>query len=112
MIVNKENAEHYHWGQNCDGWHLLKSDSLSVIQECMPAGTAESRHYHRKTQQLFFVLNGEATMEKEGEEFLLKAQESIHVSNEQKHKISNLSNEDLHFLVISEPKSHGDRINC
>ena len=112
MIVNKENAEHYHWGQNCDGWHLLKSDSLSMIQECMPAGTAESRHYHRKTQQLFFVLNGEATMEIEGEEFLLKAQESIHVSNGQKHKISNLSNEDLHFLVISEPKSHGDRINC
>ena len=62
MIVNKENAEHYYWGQNCDGWHLLKSDSLSVIQERMPAGTAESRHYHEKSQQLFFVLSGEANM--------------------------------------------------
>ncbi len=111
MIVNKENAEHYHWGQNCDGWHLLKSDSLSVIQERMPAVTTESRHYHEKSQQLFFVLSGEATMEIEGEEFLLKAQDSIHVNSGLKHKISNSGTEDVHFLVISEPKSHGDRIN-
>jgi hypothetical protein len=39
MIKSTENAENYKWGNNCDGWHLLKSDSLSVIQERMPAGT-------------------------------------------------------------------------
>jgi hypothetical protein len=32
MIVSIENAEHYIWGEICDGWHLLKRDDMSVIQ--------------------------------------------------------------------------------
>ncbi len=23
MLISIENAEHYIWGENCDGWHLL-----------------------------------------------------------------------------------------
>jgi len=38
-IKNTNNAEHYLWGDNCDGWHLLKTDSLSIIQENMPPDT-------------------------------------------------------------------------
>ena len=25
-IIDIDNAEHYNWGDNCDGWHLLKND--------------------------------------------------------------------------------------
>ncbi|PKF76460.1 cupin domain-containing protein, partial [Vibrio sp. vnigr-6D03] len=32
-VISRENAEHYVWGERCDGWHLVKSTSLSVIQE-------------------------------------------------------------------------------
>jgi hypothetical protein len=39
-------AEHYVWGDVCDGWHLVKSPSLSVIQERVPPGGAEVKHYH------------------------------------------------------------------
>ena len=111
MIVSTNNAEHYNWGQNCDGWHLLKSDALSVIQERMPSGTHEALHYHQKSQQLFYILFGKAVIEIEGIQYELKAQESIAIKNGLKHKITNASLEDLHFLVISEPKSHGDRVN-
>ena len=31
--TNKELAEHYKWGSICDAWHLLKIETLSVIQE-------------------------------------------------------------------------------
>ena len=24
MVISMENAEHYIWGEVCDGWHLLK----------------------------------------------------------------------------------------
>ncbi len=51
-------------------------------------------------------------MEIEGKEYEVKKGESIHIQNKLKHRIKNLSNKDLEFLVISEPKSHGDRINC
>ena len=67
MIRSIQNAEHYKWGQNCDGWHLLKSNDLSVIQENMPPQTAEVLHYHEKTQQVFYILSGIASFEIDGE---------------------------------------------
>lgn len=109
--VSIQNAEHYTWGINCDGWHLLKTESLSVIQERMPAGTFENLHYHCKTQQLFYILAGEAIMEIENKVFVLSANESLHIPKKVEHKICNNGNSDLLFLVISQPKSHGDRVN-
>jgi mannose-6-phosphate isomerase-like protein (cupin superfamily) len=109
MKKSIKNAEHYKWGNNCDGWHLLKTDSLSVIQEKMPAGNAEQLHYHTSAQQLFYILTGTASFEVEGELINLNAAESLHIEKGKTHRISNLSTVDLEFLVVSEPKSHGDR---
>jgi len=105
------NAEHYTWGDNCDGWHLLKTESLSVIQEKMPPGTSEQLHFHKHVQQLFYVLSGTATFEINGQVVILIAKESIHIPKMAKHCIANWSEQDLEFLVISEPKAHGDRLN-
>ncbi len=111
MITSTKNAEHYTWGNQCDGWHLLKSGSLSVIQERMPSGTAEQMHYHQFSQQVFYVLSGEATFIIEGAEHIVSDGQSIHIEKGVNHHIMNRSDDDLHFLVISEPKAHGDRIN-
>lgn len=112
MKLTKENAEHYVWGQCCDGWHLVKTEALSVIQERMPPGASETMHHHLKAQQLFFILQGTAIIEADGVEYEIRSNESFHITKGVKHKISNKGQEDLHFLVISEPKSHGDRVNC
>lgn len=104
-------AEHYIWGNHCDGWHLLKSDSLSVIQERMPPGAAEQRHFHAKAQQVFFILSGAATFEIGEDTISVAAHESLHVPANTPHRIANHGPMDLHFLVISEPKAHGDRVN-
>lgn len=109
-VVSKKNAEHYHWGLNCDGWHLLKSDDLSVIEERMPPGTLEARHYHNKTQQVFYILSGIATFDIEGQELIVHAHESIHIPRRVIHQILNKQEEELCFIVISQPKSHGDRV--
>ncbi|WP_210518952.1 cupin domain-containing protein [Hymenobacter terricola] len=111
MKTSTQTAEHYTWGEHCDGWHLLKSDSLSVIQERMPPGTAEQRHVHGRAQQVFFILAGEATFEVAAETVRVAAQESLHIRPGIPHRISNHGPADLHFLVISEPKAHGDRVN-
>ncbi|HEY8930609.1 MAG TPA: cupin domain-containing protein [Mucilaginibacter sp.] len=111
MITSTQNAEHYTWGQACDGWHLLKSDSLSVIQERMPPGTGEQLHYHHAAQQVFYILSGMATFEVEGAEQLVGANQSIHIKPGTRHRIFNNGDTDLHFLVISEPKAHGDRVS-
>jgi mannose-6-phosphate isomerase-like protein (cupin superfamily) len=111
LVTSTQNAQHYTWGSQCDGWHLLRSDSLSVIQERMPPGTAEQMHYHNRAQQVFYILSGTATFELEEETVTVEAGQSIHVVPSGRHRILNNSDTEIHFLVISEPKSHGDRVN-
>ena len=110
-IKNTQNTEHYFWGDNCDGWHLLKSGSLSVIQESMPAHTSEALHFHNTAQQFFFILKGTATFQIEDEVVEVKETNGFHILPQQKHRIFNHTEGTLEFLVISEPKSHGDRVN-
>ncbi len=110
-IVSTRNGEHYSWGDNCSGWHLLKSPGLSVIQESVPTGTGENLHYHAHAEQFFYVLAGKATLEVGGQSFSLAEGEGLHVNAGQPHYLYNHGPETLKFLVISAPPSHGDRID-
>jgi mannose-6-phosphate isomerase-like protein (cupin superfamily) len=109
ITVSTKNAQHYHWGDACDGWHLLAHDELSVIEERMPPGAAEQRHRHVKARQFFYVLAGEATLEVDGESHRLTRGIGLHVPPGSTHQIRNDSEDDLRFVVVSSPKSHGDR---
>ena len=111
-MINTNNAEHYVWGNDSDGWHLLKSDSLSVIQERVLPGESEQRHYHNKAQQFFYILSGVASIELSGQEHEITAGSGFHVPAGKPHQLMNKGTTDLAFLVISEPMSHGDRANC
>jgi len=109
-VVSIKNAEHYIWGEKCDGWHLAKSSGLSVIQERVPHGCSEVRHYHERSEQFFYVLSGMATMEVDGDISQLPTGTGIHVPAGIAHQLSNQQTEDLVFLVVSTPPSHGDRV--
>ncbi len=109
--VNRENAEHYRWGHDCDAWYLVNDEQLSVIEEFMPPGAAEIRHHHKKAQQFFYILTGEVLMEIEGHTTLLGAGSGIRVLPGQHHHIRNPSSGPVRFLVISQPRSHSDRFN-
>ncbi|WP_409300646.1 cupin domain-containing protein [Peribacillus sp. SCS-155] len=112
MKKSKQNAEHYIWGANCDGWHLVKNEELSVIHERMPSNTSEIRHYHNQARQFFFVLSGTATLEINGERIVLNREEGIEVLPLTAHQMFNESKGDVEFLVISQPASKGDRIEA
>lgn len=49
-------------------------------------------------------------IEVKGEKFILTEHEGIEIPPKTLHKISNDYDEDLHFIVVSQPKSHGDRV--
>lgn len=109
VTVSTANAAHYVWGRQCDGWHLLEGDDLSVIEERMPPGTAEVRHRHARSRQFFYVLEGEATLELDGVDHRLAARQGLHVPPGAAHQMRNDSGDGLRFLVVSSPRSHGDR---
>ena len=107
--VSTANAPHYTWGQQCDGWHLLQGFDLSVIEERMPPGAAEVRHRHVRSRQFFYVLEGEAVLEVQGVAHRLRAREGLHVPPGAAHQMRNESDGEVRFIVVSSPKSHGDR---
>lgn len=113
--ISIANAEHYTWpstisDQTCDGWHLHRSASLSIIEECMPPGTAEQRHLHQRAAQFFYVLAGELTIELNGKEHHLPPGTGLAVPARSPHQVFNRGTHDARFLVISQPPSHGDRV--
>jgi mannose-6-phosphate isomerase-like protein (cupin superfamily) len=115
-IVSTKSAEHYKWGgpqaTDCDGWHLVKTPELSVIEELMPASTSETRHSHVRARQFFYVLEGELSLEIEYHDFVLHKGEGIEVSPGQRHQAMNKSANLLRIIVTSHPPSHGDRVDA
>ena len=108
--ISKASAEHYVWGSVCDGWHLLKNASLSVIQERVPPGAAEVGHLHVHAQQFFYVLAGAATLEFGNRHVTVMAGQGIHVPAGVAHRFVNRSDQPVEFLVISSPPTGSDRV--
>lgn len=111
MAISIQNAEHYIWGEVYDGWHLLKRDDMSVIQERVPAGGTEVMHYHHVSRQFFYILEGQGTMVLEEQTVVLEKGQGIEIAPEVKHQFKNQSNADVDFLVVSVPTTRGDRVN-
>lgn len=132
-VLSRENPlTHYVWGDNCDGWNLVDKAELSVKMERMPPHTAEQEHFHQRARQFFFILKGTATFvvvegvgtdegaEKtegaatvEGAETRIevKAQQGLEIPAGLRHRILNESEEDLEFILCSQPSTAGDRVN-
>lgn len=108
-MISKQNAEHYQWGDACDGWYLLKRQDMLIIHESMPPGTHEKRHFHSNARQFFFVLAGVLTMELEGERHQIAAQQGIEIPPGARHQARNDAETAVEFLVISHPSTRGDR---
>lgn len=110
-MISWQNAEHFRWREVCDGWYLVNQPTrLTVLQERMPPGTSEVRHYHREAYQFFFILAGVATLELNGQRYELHPHEGIAVPPLVPHQMWNLSDAPMEFLVISQPNSRDDRV--
>lgn len=111
QLISTNTAEHYIWGERCEGWFLLKSNDVHVILESMPPGTSEVMHYHRKSKQLFYVLRGELTMQMGLSQVRIPTGHAVVVEPVTEHQARNESPEPVEFMVISCPASHGDRLD-
>lgn len=107
--VSKANADHYLWGDGCDGWQLLARADLHVIHERIPEGVGETAHRHDVARQLFFVLSGSLGMELAGTTHLLAPHDSLEIAPGAVHRAFNGGAGPVEFLVISHPSTRGDR---
>jgi mannose-6-phosphate isomerase-like protein (cupin superfamily) len=109
--VSKSTAPHYMWASVCDGWRLIDTPGLSVVEERVPPEAEELRHHHNEARQFFYVLSGMAVLETEGREHQIVAGSGIEVAPGVRHKFMNRSDYDVVFLVISAPSTKVDRID-
>lgn len=111
MIINSENSKSYKWGDNCTAWELLLSENVIIKEELMPPKTEEQLHFHEKTEQFFYILEGEANFIIDQKKVLVSKNEGLKIEIGQAHKIANKSSVELRFLVLSFPGNTDDRIN-
>jgi hypothetical protein len=52
-LVCKTSAPHYTWARICDGWRLVDTPGLSVVEERVPPGAGEARHITIKRASSF-----------------------------------------------------------
>lgn len=110
-VKNRATADHYRWGDVCEGWRLLDGADLSVIQERIPPAAGEVRHVHARARQLFFVLEGALQIELDGQLHALGAGDALEVPPARPHRVRNVSAGDALVLVISAPTTRGDRVD-
>lgn len=109
IIIDKNSAKHYTWGDSCDSWILADMAGLSVKLESMPGNTKEKLHFHKHAQQFFFILKGVAAFYIEEDIIVVTEQQGLLIQANRKHFIANETNAPLDFLVISQPTTNQDR---
>jgi uncharacterized cupin superfamily protein len=110
--TSTQTAPAYEWGDRCAGWHLMHTGNLSIIEERMPPGTREVRHWHTRAAQFFYILSGTLTLEVEGTFHQLGPRSGIQLPQGTAHQAINETASDVEFLVISNPPAQGDRIEA
>jgi quercetin dioxygenase-like cupin family protein len=109
--VSKASAPHYTWASICDGWRLIDAPGLSVVEERVPPGAEEVRHYHKSSAPVLLCAFRQCHSRTERIEHRIRAGSGIQVLPGIRHKFMNKSDQDVVFLVISAPSTKADRID-
>jgi len=69
----------------------------------IPPGKSSAPHYHKVSQETYYILAGEGQMQVDEASFVLKPGQACFIEPQEVHQISNRKNEDLIFLAICVP---------
>ena len=79
----------------------------SLAEASLPAGAATECHYHKLSEELYFLLEGSGVIELNGEQRQVGPGDAILIPPETRHTI--LARENLRFLCCcAPPYSHDD----
>jgi mannose-6-phosphate isomerase-like protein (cupin superfamily) len=82
-------------------------EKQSLAEATVPAGGATQRHYHRLSEEFYFILSGRGEMEIDGERRTVSPGDAILIPAGSWHTIT--AENDLRFLCCcAPPYSHDD----
>ncbi|MBN1315199.1 MAG: cupin domain-containing protein [Anaerolineales bacterium] len=92
---------------------VAKQDKFSVTRIVMQGDDTVPAHYHKKSDEVYVVLNGSAEMVVDDSKFKLKPGDIVVLELDELHCIDLADGETLEFLAISSPAfSADDHINA
>ena len=81
----------------------------SLAEATLEMEQATERHYHRVTEEIYFVLKGQGKMEVDGETGYLRPGDSVLIPPGAWHQLENNGTSELRILCCcSPPYSHDD----
>jgi mannose-6-phosphate isomerase-like protein (cupin superfamily) len=88
---------------------LHHTQAQSLAEARLQPGQATERHYHERTEEIYFVLEGAGEMELDGERRLVAPGDAVLVPPGARHQITAL--DELRFLCsCAPPYSHDDTL--
>lgn len=82
-------------------------EKQSLAEACVPAGSATQRHYHKRAEEFYFILEGHGEMEIDGETRSVGPGDAILIPAGAWHTIA--AHEALRFLCCcAPPYAHED----
>lgn len=83
----------------------------SLAEARLPVGGATDRHYHPKSEEIYFITHGSATMEIDGEVREIGVGDAVAIPPGKPHKIWNTGEVVLRFLCCCAPcYEHDDTV--
>ena len=73
----------------------------SLAEATLPTGCQTDRHYHKQSEEFYFILKGKGTMEIDGAEKEVSVGDAILIPRNAWHQIT--ASEDLQFLCCCAP---------
>lgn len=90
-----------------------RRETLSVALEVIESGVAKPEHFHRISDELFYVLAGNGSLTIDGERHLLHPGDVFLVEVGQRHFLQAAEQESLSVLLVSSPAYQpSDYIRC
>ncbi|MDF2957313.1 MAG: Mannose-6-phosphate isomerase [Candidatus Alkanophagales archaeon MCA70_species_1] len=88
-----------------------RSENLSLAEASVPVGMRTRKHFHKTSEEIYFILEGRGVMEVEGERAEVAAGQAIVIPPGKAHCIENVGDVPLRFLChCSPPYSHEDTV--
>ena len=108
LIINREKARVINTPHGSEIRPLVDRTTsaikkCSLAEEVLPAGAAVGRHFHRETEEIYYILAGSARMHLGEEQQTVGPGDAIAISPGQVHQIHNTGREMLVFLCCCAP---------
>lgn len=82
--------------------------NMSIAEARIKPGESTEYHFHKKSQEIYFILEGTGLMDIEGEKKKVRENDCVFIPARTKHRIKNIGKKTLRILCQSSPAYHHD----